>query len=160
MSQRTLWEEGRKPGRQVITLSAGATLAAVLADLLVNGELTLLFDVAFILVCIAAALAVRPRDFFVVGVFPPLLLLGTVTVLCAFDPGAVAEPDDGAIQAVVSGLAHAAGALVVGYSLTLGVLAMRQMAFQQRLPAQATRRRREDPVTGPDAGQGETVQTS
>ena len=45
----------------------------------------MLFDVAFVLVCVAAALAVRPRDFFVIGVLPPLLMAGTVAVLALLD---------------------------------------------------------------------------
>jgi hypothetical protein len=41
---------------------------------------------------------------------------------------AVGEPGDGVIQAMVSGLAHRAGALVTGYVLTLLILALRQVA--------------------------------
>jgi hypothetical protein len=105
-------------------------MLVVIADLLVTGGLTLLFDAAFVLVCVAAALAVRPRDFFVVGVMPPLLMAGTVLVLAVVAPGAVADPRDGIIQALVSGLAHQAGALVTGYVLALAVLALRQVALK------------------------------
>ena len=38
----------------------------------------------------------------------------------------MADPGDGFLQAVVSGLAHHAGSLVVGYALTLAILALRQ----------------------------------
>jgi hypothetical protein len=103
-------------------------LLVVLVDLLVFRELTLLFDVAFVLVCVAAALAVRPKDFFVIGVFPPLLMLGTVVVLAVIWRGTVADRSDGLLQAVVSGLAHHSGSLVVGYVLTLVLLALRQVA--------------------------------
>jgi uncharacterized protein DUF6542 len=125
---RTLWEEGRKPGRLVAAASAVLVLVLVLLDLLVFRDLTLLFDIGFVLVCVAAALAVRPREFFVIGVFPPLLLAGTVAVLAVVARDAVAEPADGFLQAMVSGLAHHAGALVAGYGLTLAVLALRQVA--------------------------------
>ena len=105
-------------------------LLVVVLDLLVFSGVTVLFDVAFVLVCVAAALAVRPRDFFVIGVLPPLLMAGTVAVLALLTRGSVADPGDGFLQAVVSGLAHHAGSLVVGYALTLAILALRQVALR------------------------------
>jgi hypothetical protein len=128
--RRTLWEEGRHPGRLVRTLTATVLLAVALVDTMVFDRLTLLFDIVFVVTCVAAALAVRPRDFFVVGVLPPLSMLVIVVTLAAFDRVAVAEPGDGLVQATVSGLAHHAGALVVGYTLTLAILALRQVAHR------------------------------
>ncbi len=109
-----------------------ATLALVAAVMvcLLFGRIGLLFDLTFVVVCVASALAVRPQEFFTVGVMPPLLLAATVTVLAFVDPAAVARPDDAVAQAVVSGLAHHAIALVIGYALTLGVLALRQVALR------------------------------
>lgn len=114
----------------VRTLTAMVLLALALVDTMVFGRLTLLFDVAFVVTCVVAALAVRPRDFFIVGVLPPLSMLVIVAVLAALDRVTVAEPGDGLVQATVSGLAHHAGALVVGYSLTLAILALRQVAYR------------------------------
>ena len=114
----------------VRTLTAMVLLALALIDTMVFGRLTLLFDVAFVVTCVVAALAVRPRDFFIVGVLPPLSMLVIVAVLAALDRVTVAEPGDGLVQATVSGLAHHAGALVVGYSLTLAILALRQVAYR------------------------------
>jgi hypothetical protein len=127
-NRRTLWEEGRQPGRQVATVAVAVTLVVVVLNLLLSGRITLFFDLAFVAVCVGAALSVRPRDFFVVGVFPPLLMFFTVTMLALVDRSAVADGTDALVQAVVSGLAHHAGALVAGYALTLGVLALRQLA--------------------------------
>ena len=90
----------------------------------------MLFDVTFVLVSVVAALAVRPKDFFVIGVFPPLLMLGTVVLVALTFRGIVADKGDGFLQAVVSGLAHHAGSLVAGYALTLGILALRQVALR------------------------------
>ena len=129
---RTLWEEGRHPGRLVVGVAALALLVAVLLSLLLGNRIGLFFDLAFVAVCVAAALAVRPQDFFTVGVMPPLLLAATVTVLAVVDRAAVARADDALAQAVVSGLAHHAIALVVGYALTLAVLALRQVALRNR----------------------------
>ena len=111
--------------------AAGAlVLLVVVLDLVVFSGVTAVFDVAFVLVCVAAALAVRPRDFFVIGVLPPLLMAGTVAVLALLSRSTVADPGDGFLQAVVSGLAHHSGSLVAGYALTLAILALRQVALR------------------------------
>lgn len=127
---RTLWDEGRKPGRQVVTLTTLAAVAVAWLNVGLSGRLSLFFDLTFVVLCLVAALAVRPRDFFVVGVLPPLLMLGVMTMLAMAARGAVADEVDGLVQAVVSGLAHHAGGLVAGYALTLAVLALRQVALR------------------------------
>lgn len=129
-SSKTLWEEGRHQGRLVAGAATLALVAVVLLSLVVGDGIDLLFDLAFVVICVASALAVRPQEFFTVGVMPPLLLAATVTVLAVVDPAAVARPDDAVAQAVVSGLAHHALALVIGYASTLGVLALRQVALR------------------------------
>ena len=48
--RRTLWEEGRKPGRLVASAAALVVLLVVLVDLAAFDDLTLLFDVAFVLI--------------------------------------------------------------------------------------------------------------
>ena len=127
--RKTLWEEGRHSGRLVRTVTATILLAVALVDTVAFGRLTVLFDITFVVVCVAAALAVRPRDFFVVGC--------PAAALDARDRG-----DPGGVRALgrgragrrrrpgrpSPGLAHHAGALVVGYTLTLGILALRQVA--------------------------------
>jgi hypothetical protein len=127
---RTLWEEGTEPGRKVVALGSAATLALVLLDLAVNGAVTLLFDLGFVLLCVAAALLVRPRDFFTIGVFPPLLMLGMFWLVALLSSASIAHQDDGALQAVITGLAGHSGALVTGYGLCLACLAMRQRVLQ------------------------------
>lgn len=128
--RRTLWEEGRKPGRLVVQGAVLALLVPTLSSLLFGNRIGIFFDVTFVLVCLAAALLVRPQDFFTVGVLPPLLLGLMVTALATVDRAAVARADDPLIQAVVSGLAHHALALVIGYALTLAILALRQVALR------------------------------
>lgn len=104
--------------------------AAAKVDLSVTGDLDLIFDLAFVVLCLAAALTVRRRDFFTVGVLPPLLMLAAVTLLALVARETVADEVDGLAQAVVSGLAAHAGALVAGYTLALAVLALRQVALR------------------------------
>lgn len=133
---RTLWEEGHEPGRQVVALGAALALSGVVVDVALGGDLGLLFDAAFVGLCIAVALLVRPRDFFTVGVLPPLLMLGVLVLLELTRPAVLGEAPDGAVQSVVTGLAHHAGALVVGYVLCLAVLAVRHRFISRTRPAE------------------------
>ena len=123
---RTLWEEGREPGRQVVALGAALALTIVAVDVALVGRISLFFDLCFVALCLALALVVRPTDFFVVGVLPPLIMVGVFILLGTTHPEVLAHPDDGVVQAVVSGLSHHSGALVAGYVLCLTVLAVRQ----------------------------------
>ncbi len=102
------------------------------ASILVHGRLGLIFDIGFVLVCVGAALAVRPDDFFRVGILPPLLVLGVSVAVSVLDRDAVAAPGDSYLQAVISGLAHHAGALATGYALALAVLAVRHRVLTHR----------------------------
>ncbi len=125
---RTLWEEGRRSGRQVVAATTLAAVGLAWFNVVLAGRLSLFFDLCFVVLCAVAALAVRPRDFFAVGVLPPLLMLAVVAMLAGGARAAVADEVDGLVQAVVSGLAHHAGGLVAGYATALGVLALRRVA--------------------------------
>ncbi len=107
-------------------------LMAVLLTEIAGSQLGGFFDVVFVLSCLGAALLVRPRDFFSVGVLPPLALVGTVTLLAVVDRTVVAGADDHLVQATVSGLAHHAQALAAAYAMVLGVLALRQVALRNQ----------------------------
>jgi hypothetical protein len=113
-----------------VRAAALAVLVATAVSLLVGDRLGLLFDAVLVVVCVASALLVRPRDFFTAGVLPPLLLGVTVVALTFIDRSAVARADDSIAQAIVSGLAHHAVALSVAYALTLVVIALRQVALR------------------------------
>ena len=141
MSQRTLWEEGHESGRQVVVLGVALALTITALDLLVFGRLTAFFDVAFVLLCVGLALLVRPSDFFTVGVLPPLLMVGDFVLIGATRPEVIADATDGVVQAVVSGLSHHAGALTVGYLLSLGVLALRHRVLSRPRRPQAVSNR-------------------
>lgn len=126
MSARTLWEEGRQPGHEVVALAAALIMTAVTVDLLLDDSLSYFFDLSFVSVCVGVALAVRPRDFFTIGVLPPLLMLTVSVLLALADTDVLARPTDGVVQATVTGLAHHMVALGVGYLLCLAVLVVRQ----------------------------------
>ncbi|GAB2969103.1 DUF6542 domain-containing protein [Nocardioides montaniterrae] len=126
----TLWEQGREPGREVAALTAALLLTVAAIEILVDGRLGLLTDLVFIALCGYAALSVRPRDFFTVGVLPPLALAGIVALLAITRPGAVATADDNAFAAVVQGLSAHATALVIGYAAALAILAVRRRVLK------------------------------
>lgn len=132
MSQRTIWEEGRESGRHVVALGSATSLTVTFVDLLIDDQIGLLFDFTFVAIALTLALIVRPSDFFVVGVLPPLIMLGIFILLAATQPGAIADAGDGFVQAVVSGLGHHAISLFIGYALCLGCLVMRRRVLKQR----------------------------
>lgn len=119
------WEVGREPGRQVLSLGVAATLTAVSIDVLLVGRLTLFFDLCFMVVCLALAALVRRRDFFMVALLPPVLMTAVFGFIALVARGALADPSDSLLQAIVSGVATHGVALFVGYALCLGWLGWR-----------------------------------
>lgn len=133
VSAPTLWEEGRMTGTRVLRLAAISMALVIGLNLLIVGRLGVFFDVPFVVVCVAAALAVRPRDFFKVGVLPPLLMLSVMVIVGLVHRVSIAAANDGLVQAVVSGLAHHSGALLAGCVTALVVLAIRQRVRAVRI---------------------------
>lgn len=131
VSAPTLWEEGRWSASRVTRFSAFVSALLVAGDLAVSGRLGVVFDSGFIVICVAIALAVRPEDFFRVGVLPPMLLLGICGLLSLGHREALAGSDDGVVQSLISGLAHHSGTLLAGYGLCLAVLAIRQRVISR-----------------------------
>ncbi|MEI5672788.1 MULTISPECIES: DUF6542 domain-containing protein [unclassified Nocardioides] len=149
MSGKTLWEQGHEPGRQMVALGLAAALTVVAIDLLLTGRVSVLFDIAFVALSVGLALRVRPRDFFTVGVLPPLVMVSVFLLLAATRPEAVAHPDDSVVQAVISGLSSHSVALVLGYGLCLACLAVRQR-FVTAEPRPAAPAADVRPRTAPD----------
>jgi hypothetical protein len=131
VSAPTLWEEGRWSGRRVTRFSMLASALLVVTDLLATGRLERVFDSGFIVLCVGMALAIRPQDFFRVGVLPPMLLLGISVLLALGHRTAIAAADDGFVQSVISGLAHHSGPLLAGYALALAVLGIRARVLRR-----------------------------
>jgi hypothetical protein len=124
-SARSLWE-GDTPGTEVVALSCALVLTVAAVEVALIGRLGLLFDLCFVVVCLGAALMVRPQDFFTVGVLPPLLMLGTMVIVAINGPKVIGAPHDGVVQAVITGLAHHSLALFAGYAVCLLTLLARQ----------------------------------
>ncbi len=148
----TLWQEGRLSGRDVALAAAAATLLVVASDLVLTGRLSFFFDVTLVPLCLLAALAVRPRDFFWVAVLPPLLVLGTTVVLALSAHGAIADAGDGPVQSVVTGLATHGAATLACQALALAVLGVRRRVLAMpalvppAVPMPAPVDRQDDPV--------------
>ena len=132
VSAPTLWEEGRWSGRRVTRFSTLVSALLVAADLVVTGRLERIFDSGFIVLCVGMALAIRPQDFFRVGVLPPMLLLGICVLLGLGHRAAIASSGDGFVQSVISGLARHSGPLLAGYALALVVLAIRSRVLRRQ----------------------------
>ena len=155
---RTLWDEGRRPGHEVVALGAALTMTAVTVDLLLDSSLSFFFDLCFVAVCVAVGLAVRPRDFFTVGVLPPLLMLLVCVLLAVADPDVLARPTDGAVQATVTGLAHHMVALATGYAACLAVLVVRQrVGARPGLPGERPERTGRDLAAPADTAGGDVT---
>ncbi len=116
----------------MVALGVALALTAASFDLLLTDGVGMLFDLAFVAVCVTLALGVRPSDFFTVGVLPPLLMLATFALLAMSRSQAIAPGDHGLLSAVVGGLSHHAAALVLGSALCLVVLAVRSRVLSLR----------------------------
>ena len=125
-SARASWSDGATRGSEVAALSSALTLTAASAEIAVTGHLRLFFDVCFVGICVAAAVMVRPREFFTVGVLPPLLMFGTMVLVALNGTAVVAGRHDSIVQAVITGLARHSVALYVGYAVCLVILLVRQ----------------------------------
>ena len=126
----------------MVVLGLAVSLTVAVLDLLVSDGLSWLFDLTYVALCVALALLVRPQDFFTVGVLPPLLMLGVFWLLGLLAPGSIAESSDSTFQAGLTGLADHSSALMIGYALCLGCLAMRRhvrtLRAQPRVPRPRT----------------------
>ena len=119
------FDPGSESGRQVVALGVAGTLTAVSIDVALAGRLTQFFDLCFIALCLALAALVRRRDLFAVALLPPLLMIGVFIFVAVVARDVVADPRDGLVQAVVSGVATHGIALFVAYVLCLGWLGWR-----------------------------------
>jgi len=117
----------------VVSLVVALLLTATVLDLVLSDGLGLFFDLAFVTLCVGAALAVRPADFFVVGVLPPLAMAFVVALLAVAERDSIARADDGVAQALLAGLSRHGLALAFGYAACLGLLALRR-SFVERRP--------------------------
>lgn len=132
-----LWEQGTESGRQVVVLGLAVALSVATAQHLTAQRLGLFFDLSFVTLCVLLAFVVRRESFYTVGLLPPVLMLVVFLLVALADPGALARPQDGTLQAVVSGLATHSTALFSGYAAALAVLFWRRREFLSDLCAES-----------------------
>lgn len=118
-SAQPSWLHGTEPGRQVVALGFALVLSAVAVDYLLGGELSLFFDLCFVTLCLYLAVRVELPSLHLAAILPPVLMLTVLVMLGVVAPQAVARPEDGVVQTVVTGLTHHSVALVAGWVLAL-----------------------------------------
>lgn len=120
------WTHATEPVRPLVALGFALVLTTVAIDHLLSGRLTFFFDLCFVAICLLLAIRAADDAFYTAALLPPALMFLTCVLLANIAPAMVAHADDAAVQALVSGLAHHAPALVVGYALCLATLLTRQ----------------------------------
>jgi hypothetical protein len=116
----------------VVALGLALSLTVAVLDVAAGGGVGVLFDLAFVGVCVAVAMLVRPEDFFTAGVLPPLLMLTVLALVALWRPVAIAAGDHGVLSVLVTGLAHHVVALGLGYTGCLVCLAIRDQVVRGR----------------------------
>lgn len=119
------WIHATEPARPLVALGFALVLSSVAVDLLLSGRLTFFFDLCFVATCLLIGFRAAAGSAYAAAILPPVLMLVTCFLLAVVAPGMVAHPDDGPVQATVSGLAHHALALALGYALCLVALQVR-----------------------------------
>jgi hypothetical protein len=117
-------------------LGACVAMAAILLLDLADGTLGLLFSVGFVLVVITAPLSVDADELLSTVVLPPVLLIGSLLVVCLFEPSAL-QLDDLAKDAstlarlIATTIDHGM-TLAIGYTLALGIIGLRAITAPTR----------------------------
>ena len=116
----------------MVALGLALALTVAVLDVGIGGQVGLVFDLAFVGVCVIVALLVRPEDFFTVGVLPPLIMVTVFVLVATSHRVAIASDGDGLAQAVITGLSRHAVALGAGYAACLICLAVRDQFTRPR----------------------------
>jgi hypothetical protein len=102
-----------------------ATAAVVALDLTLTHRLSLFFDLCFILVSLCAALLVRRRGLYTVGILPPLLLGAVVAIVAVLSPAALTDSRLPLVSTWLTGLAHHGVALAAAHVVVLAIVGLR-----------------------------------
>jgi hypothetical protein len=135
--QRTSAREARRDltARQAITAACVAMAVVVVLDLM-DGRLGLLYSIGFVLIVITVPLSVDVRGLFPTGIFPPLLLIVSLLLVCQLEPSAIRvegmAKDAGTIARLIASTIDHGFTLVIGHGLALGIIALRILADRDR----------------------------
>lgn len=121
--------------RPAIVAAVVATAVVTGLDL-VDGHLGFLFSLGFVLIVVTVALAVDLDSLFQAGVFPPLLLIGTLAIVAMFWSDAIQvngmAKDAGYVARLIATTIDHGKTLVLGHGLALGLIVLRIMTAPDR----------------------------
>ena len=107
-------------------------MAVVTSMDLANGQLGFPFSLGFVLIVVTLPLAIDVRELFPAGVLPPLLLLGTLLVVCIIRPEAISvdglAADAGLFTRYLASVIDHGLTLAVGHVLAIAVIVWRILA--------------------------------
>lgn len=108
---------------------AALALALVTAVDLLDGRLGVAFSVAFVLICLSAATAVRADGFYTVGVLPPVLIVTALLIVSAIAPHAIVierlPPDTGVFGRTLSATIAQGVPMMIGHGLAIAMIVAR-----------------------------------
>ena len=115
--------------RGTLVAAVAAMAVVTLLDLSIDGRLGFLFSLGFVLIVITLPLAIDVRELCPAGVLPPVLLLGTLLVICLGRPEAIdvagMQADAGLVARYIAAVIDHGLTLVVGHGLAIAVIVWR-----------------------------------
>lgn len=133
------WARRDLNARQAILVACFAMAALVGLDLADNDRLGFTFSLGFVLIVVTVAMGVDLQSLFQAGVFPPMLLIGSLAVVAMFWPDAIRvngmAQDAGFIARLIAATIDHGKTLVVGHGLALGIIALRIATAPDRQPS-------------------------
>ena len=130
------WTRHDLTARQAILYACIAMASLTGLDLIDDGRLGFIFSLGFVLVVITVALGVDLDSLFQAGVFPPLLLIGTLGVVAMFWSDAIQvdgmAKDAGYVARLIATTIDHGKTLVLGHGLALGLIVLRIMTAPDR----------------------------
>jgi TRAP-type C4-dicarboxylate transport system permease large subunit len=129
------WASRDLNARQAILIACIAMATLTGLDL-GDGRLGFLFSLSFVLIVVTVALGVDLDSLFQAGVFPPMLLIGTLAFVAMFWPDAIhvngLAKDAGFIGRLIAATIDHGKTLVVGHGVALGLIVLRIMTAPDR----------------------------
>jgi hypothetical protein len=130
------WARRDLNARQAILIAGIAMATLVGLDLSNDGRIGFMFSLGFVLIVVTVALGVDLESLFQAGVFPPMLLIGTLGVVAMLWPDSIhvngLAKDAGFIARLIAATIDHGKTLVVGHGLALGLIGLRIMTAPDR----------------------------
>ncbi len=133
------WTRHDPNARQAITIASIAMAILVALDLIDNGRLGFIFSLGFVLIVVTVALSVDLESLFQAGVFPPMLLIGTLGIVAMFWSDAIQvngmAKDAGYVARLIATTIDHGKTLVLGHGLALGLIVLRIVTAPDSQPS-------------------------